>query len=329
MIMAKQTRQDKRAARAQDFANQKIKSASDFNFDQHNRKGVEGTHVSGQEARHVSKAGGFRDGLAALQAQKDAGATFGKRAEGKFNRMTARAERLDARKDERQAARQEAKERAQNAKKQPEQNLMELPQPGETGNQQAKLAVMPPTNNQEQTAKIGDQTQKVNQDNDVNNTVTGDNNYTNINQDNSVRQYGGDNRIFQYQSNGNPATDTPASMATLGGFYDVDDSPAKQAKFQDLYSTLNSDAQKKYSNTSHIAQGAIAQANRNSTLDAGAMDARIYNREQYSRAKADQMGMNLFGDMYKGNGPSWQTADPQKPVETPDFEKMYDKYSKF
>ena len=319
--MAKQSKEDKRAARAQDFANQKIKSASDFNFDQHNRKKVEGTHVSGQEARYVSKAGGFRDGLAALQAQKDSGATFGKRAESKFNRMTARAEKLDARKDERQAARQEAKERAQNAKKQPEQNLMELPQPGSTGNQ--------PVNNQEQTAKIGDQTQKVNQDNDINNTVTGDNNYTNINQDNSVRQYGGDNRIFQYQSNGNAGTDTPASMATLAGFYDVDDSPAKQAKFQDLYSTLNSDAQKKYSNTSHIAQGAIANANRNSTLDAGAMDARIRNREMYSRAKADQMGMNLFGDMYKGSGPSWQTADPQKPVETPDFEEMYDKYSKF
>ena len=35
------------------------------------------------------------------------------------------------------------------------------------------------------------QTQIVNQDNDINNTVTGDNNTTNINQDNSVTQSGG------------------------------------------------------------------------------------------------------------------------------------------
>ena len=43
------TNKEKRAKRAEDFKNQKIQSAKDFNFDQHNRKGVEGTHVSGQE----------------------------------------------------------------------------------------------------------------------------------------------------------------------------------------------------------------------------------------------------------------------------------------
>ena len=62
------------------------------------------------------------------------------------------------------------------------------------------------------------QTQTVTQDNDQTSNVTGDNNYVYQNQDNSVRNYGGDNRSFVYNSNGE-GPDTPATMATLAGFY--------------------------------------------------------------------------------------------------------------
>ena len=129
------------------------------------------------------------------------------------------------------------------------------------------------------------QDQDVEQDNDITSTVTGDNNYVYNNQDNSIRQYGGDNRQFTYVGGKDTRLDTPASMATLSGIWDVDDSPAKQAKFVDLYSSLNADNQKKYANTSHIAEGAIARANRNSTIDTNALDDRIYNCEMYSRSK--------------------------------------------
>ena len=88
------TKQQKRKEqRAQDFANQNIKKAKNFNFDQHNRKDVtDGTHVSGQEVKHLNKTFGRKEAYKALQAQKDAGATFGKYAENRFNRMGARIE---------------------------------------------------------------------------------------------------------------------------------------------------------------------------------------------------------------------------------------------
>ena len=186
-----------------------------------------------------------------------------------------------------------------------------------------------PGNKIEAGTGAGQQTQVISQDNDQTSTISGNNNYVNQQQDNSIRQYGGDTRIFNYQGGGDRRTDTPVSAATMGGFYDVDDSPAKQAKFMDMYSTLNRDAQKKYQDTSSIAQGAISRARMNESLDINAMDKRIKDREMYSRAKADVMGANIFGDMFNFEAPKFQMPTPEKPVETPDFEKMYDKYSDF
>ena len=177
--------------------------------------------------------------------------------------------------------------------------------------------------------------QNVTQDNDITNNVNGDGNYITNTQDNSIRQYGGDNRQFTYVSNGSGGAyggnhlETPATMATLGGFYDVDDSPAKQAKFLDLHTTLNRDNQKRYANTAHIAQGAIHRAGMNSAVNMNALDARIHNREQYSRAKSEMMGMNLFGDMYGYTPPQYQMPEPEKPVEKPNFGDMYDDYTNF
>ena len=71
--------------------------------------------------------------------------------------------------------------------------------------------------------------QNVNQDNDQSNSVTGDNNYVYQNQDNSIRNYGGDNNSFVYNSGGGEGPDTPATMATLAGYYAPDDSHGAQA----------------------------------------------------------------------------------------------------
>lgn len=170
----------------------------------------------------------------------------------------------------------------------------------------------------------------IQQSNPQSSAINGDDNYVYQSQDNSVRNYGGDNRSFTYNGGkGKGGVETPATQATLSGFYDVDDSPAAQAKFVDLYSSMNRDSQKRYSNTSNIAQGAIKRADMNSTINTQALDQRVAEREKYSRNKADVMGMNLFGDMYNMKTPDWKSPERQTEVEKPDFEEMYDKYTDF
>ena len=182
------------------------------------------------------------------------------------------------------------------------------------------------SNNQED---IGNTSQTVTQDNDQTSSIVGDNNYVNQAQDNSVRNYGGDTRVFNYQGSGNPMTDTPASAGTMAGFFAPDDSPAANAARLDRQSTQNRDLQKKYADTSHIAQGAISRANQNAYTDPAALDKRIGQREQYNNAKSDVTRAQLFGDMGNFQSGQWNDAKPQEKTEMPDYEEMYKKYSKF
>ena len=166
------------------------------------------------------------------------------------------------------------------------------------------------------------------QDNDIVTSVTGDNNTVKNWQDNSIRNYGGDQRNFTYVGGNNPATDTPVSAATMAGFYAPSDSPASQAKFTDMYQTLNFDAQKKYMN-SGVAADMIAKANNLGGVDTRALDASNRKRPEISRARWMNSQLNLFGDMFKMPTPTWNSAKPQEGVEQPDFESMYDKYTSF
>ena len=172
------------------------------------------------------------------------------------------------------------------------------------------------------------QTQTVTQDNDQQSSVTGDNNYVYQNQDNSIRNYGGDNRSFVYNSKGE-GPDTPATMATLAGYYAPDDSPGAQASRLDRHVTQNRDNQKKYANTSHIAQGAISRAQNNSYIDPAALDKRIGERAEYHRSKSTLKGGQIFGDLFGMSGPTWNSAEPAEEIEKPDFDEMYDKYTDF
>lgn len=282
------TKKEKRAQRAQDFKNQKVKDVKDFNYDQHNRKGTEGTHVSGQEARHVQKEGGRQAAYDSLKAQKDAGATFGKRAQARFDRM---GERLAARNN-----RQAAKEKARAAK--------EAQKHVGGGNQNATN-----TGDIDQTTKINNtQSQDVTQDNDINTNVNGNNNTVVNNQDNSVRQYGGDNRslVINEANTGNQSgsgsgggyynsADKAITMGTLGGFYDVDDSPGAQASFVDQAQTMNRDAQKRYA-----GQG-LATAAQYTNFDPGvinrtALDQSIRGDEQNWFDRATVQEVKTYGD---------------------------------
>ena len=167
------------------------------------------------------------------------------------------------------------------------------------------------------------------QDNDQQSSVVGDKNYVYQTQDNSVRNYGGDNRSFTYNGTGDLGKDNVATMGTLSGIWAPDDSPGAQAARLDRHVTQNRDNQKAYANTSHIAEGAIARARRNAYIDPAALDKRIGERSEYHRSKATLKGNQIFGDLFGMNGPTWNSADPAEPVEKPDFDEMYDKYTDF
>ena len=92
----------------------------------------------------------------------------------------------------------------------------------------------------------------VSTNNPITNEASGDNSSIDSRVDNSVNQitmdnsdnrryYGGSNRTFNYSGGKGLSRlyDTPVSAATMGGFYDVDDSPSASASFLDRYIDMN------------------------------------------------------------------------------------------
>jgi len=161
------------------------------------------------------------------------------------------------------------------------------------------------------------QEQNVSQDNDINTSITGNQNTVVNNQDNSIRQYGGDNRTFAYigGSGGNAYQDTPVSAVTMAGYYDVDDSPAAQAKRFDFWSTQNKDAQKRFA-----GQG-LTTAKMFSNFDARAytpesLKDMIHRSMQYSYDRADaQTGLTL-GDVWRPDyAPDWRMPESPEEIE--------------
>ncbi len=154
-----------------------------------------------------------------------------------------------------------------------------------------------------------------------NSTINGNNNSVDqsITQNmNNSRNYGGDSRSFTYNGGKNPATDTPASMATMAGYYAPNDSASANASRLDRQVQQNTDIQKQ-----------LRESAPSSYIDPERMDNRIQQRESYSRAKAKTMAGNIFGDMFSMKTPEWNSAKPAKEVESPDFESMYNKYTDF
>ena len=167
-----------------------------------------------------------------------------------------------------------------------------------------------------------------NQDNDIANNVSGDDNYIYNRQDNSIRNYGGDTRVFNYQSSGqSPEFDSPVSAATMGGYYDVDDSPGAQAARLDRNITMANDYAKDNMDTDWITQGAKKKAEQGSYIDPAALDARIRARETASFAKSKQNESDMWGDVgsYSWGGVG-ETPDP---VEKPDYEGIGNAYTDY
>jgi hypothetical protein len=162
-------------------------------------------------------------------------------------------------------------------------------------------------------AETNDQNFNVTQDNDLNSQIIGDNNVSNITQDNSVRNYGGDQRNFTYVSgssaNGTPTylTDSPVSAATMAGYYAPNDSPASNAAFVDQYQTMNADAQKKY-NPFGTAEGFMARGKNVGNMDMSVVNQMNLLRPELSYARADLSNLDTYGDRYKAPRPTYESA---------------------
>ena len=143
------------------------------------------------------------------------------------------------------------------------------------------------------------QQQNINQDNDINSSVNGNNNTVINEQDNSIRQYGGDSRSFTYNGNGKGLTggDSPVSMATMAGFYAPDDSPAAQAKRTDMWTTMNRDNQKRYAGDAMKTFAKYGNIDARSYTDES-MENALNKGTQYSFDRADRQTGHVFGDIW-------------------------------
>lgn len=165
-------------------------------------------------------------------------------------------------------------------------------------------------------------TSPISQDNDIG--IEGNNNQ--VNQDNSINQtidsrdqsdnrryYGGSNRYFNYTGGKGESRlyDTPVSMATMGGFYDTDDSPAAAAKFMDMYIDSNilgqKDMRKDYDKRKITNYGA------NNPQRLTELENRLDKSIQGSRNRSRQRSEALFGkNPFAGNFELPQIPEPTK-----------------
>ena len=159
---------------------------------------------------------------------------------------------------------------------------------------------------------------QANQDNSITQTI--DNSVDNS--DNSRRFYGGSTRTFNYTGGDGESKlyDTPVSSATMGGFYDVDDSPAASQKFMDMYIDSNRLAQRAnrreydtYKNVDYSPNN----PQRDAELNAG-----LTNSIQESRDRADAGREKIF----KGKSPfdfNFEIPGMPSPI-TSNAEKIYE-----
>ena len=141
---------------------------------------------------------------------------------------------------------------------------------------------------------------------DVNNSIN-----QNFDQSDNRRYYEGDSRHFEYNGGTglNSLYDSPVSMATMGGYYDVSDSPAATAKFLDLYIDSNNlmqkDMQKNYND----------RANTDYSANASPIDFNSRLNASIQGTKDAMEASKPYGDM-SGYTPKFMMPDPPAPIES-------------
>ena len=338
--------QGRKDARKKNFSAQGNKGASDFNFDQHGKG-----HISQQEINHLRDSGQSRDQImAAVNAH---GGELGKNVQSRFDRWGAAKEKAQAVKDNPVAPTPTptptpvTNNNGSNNDVDGTGNAVGVGNTDTTGNTgdvtdspgaavgignvaaggndvtgDGNATGIGNATNKQQVDNAIDFNQV--QDNDQEIVNNGNNNFNYQRTDNSNRVYGASTNVFNYQggSGENSLYDSPVSAATMGGFYDVDDSPAAQAKFLGLHTDLNADAQKRF------AGDAMSIVNKYKTMGQGTpvdYEAENQKRLQASKDAAAIANNNIFGDqaLWRGNLGEYKFGASPKPIDDP-FEKDKD-----
>lgn len=151
-----------------------------------------------------------------------------------------------------------------------------------------------------------------------NNTLNG------VNIDQSERYYGGtqNNMSIVYGQGSNQSNTAAVSDLTTLGLGKADDSPAAQAKFIDMYSTLNRDNQKKYDNPNDAAKY-IQRAASTNPIDYVALNNQISQSIQNHYDLADKQSTYYMGDGYKYRPPVYNMPENQDSIEA-GTDEIYD-----
>lgn len=261
-----------------------------------------GDRLTGKGARKIRTGeGNLDDRIGKLEAKKEAGVEFGGNAQRHLNSMNKRRDKIDARRA--------AKERTTNFAANPQTTDSQPAQPEDNPSVYAPFAG-------QDIKQKSSQEQNVNQDNDITSEVTGNNNYVSNTQDNSVRFYGGNTTNFNYQSTGE-GPDTPATMMTLAGIGNPQDSPADTARFIGKYSDLNADAQKRYGNVGmDVANKYIARAAQTNPIDYEALDKQISQGIQNHYDQSTQQQALYQGDVFNYKTPEFKMPKPPAEIES-------------
>jgi hypothetical protein len=362
----RQGKEDRRAGRQENFNAQGNKSASDFNFDQHGKGHIGGQEIrhlqnqghSKDDIMSAAKAHGGEIGKRAQKrfdnwgAAKEKAQTINNNPVGTTTGDNTNAQQVDSSTNTNVNQDNDITTNItgddNNVNNAQDNSVKTMGGSSRTGSYQNsgvgsnggertyQASVMPTdykggynsSTGANQSAQQVDSSTNLNanQDNDINTDIEGDNNYVYSRQDNSIRNYGGDTRVFNYQSSGNPALDSPVSAATMGGYYDVDDSPGARAARLDQEITMANDYSKGNMDTDWIAKGAKHKAGQDSYIDPGALDNRIRAREAASFAASKKNQSDMWGDVSQYG---WGKPEDPEPIEVPDFEKIGNSYTDF
>ena len=165
---------------------------------------------------------------------------------------------------------------------------------------------------------VGDNN-RVNQDNSITQSVS--QTVDNRDQSDNRRFYGGSKRTFNYTGGKGESElyDDPVSKATMGGFYDTDDSPAAAAKFVDQYIDTNLLGQKDI--RKDYEKRKITDYGPNDPDRLSQLQDRLARSIQDSRMRSRQQQASFFGDTLNFNTP-FEFPEPARRIQS-DADKIY------
>ena len=103
----------------------------------------------------------------------------------------------------------------------------------------------------------------------------------------------------------------------MAGFYGPNDSPAANASFNDRYTTMNRDNQKRYAGDAMKTYAKFGNIDARKYTDQS-MENAINRSTQYSFDRADRQTGHVFGDIWNSNyiTEDWKMPSAPKAIES-------------